>query len=89
MLDWLATYWELVLLGVVLVSSVLNVITQHYGEAHPALKRALLFVVDLMSVLTSRGSPGTMKLPLKASPPPVSDIRRRVQEIKECKPPSK
>jgi hypothetical protein len=69
-MEWLSQHWEWVLMGAVVLSSVLNIVTKHYGSASPRLMQALLFVIDLLSVLVSKGSPGLVKAPLIPSPAP-------------------
>jgi len=55
--QWITTHWGWISgAGVVLLCSLLNLVTQHYGDARPRLKRALLFTVDLLSMVMSRGA---------------------------------
>jgi hypothetical protein len=81
-MKWLATNWQWVVLGAVVLCSILNVITKHYGEARPRFKRALMFAVDLLSLLTSRGSPGIVKSPGTLSKAPPCRINKIVREIR-------
>lgn len=84
-LDWLKMNWGWIAGAAVLIASVLNLITSHFGTANPRLKRWLLFLVDLLAILVSRGStagPGrvgglsALKLPLiQTSPAPESKWR--------------
>lgn len=66
----LAIVIALLLPGVLV--SVANALTKHYSEKK-GLIRALYFLADLFSVLASKGSPATLKLPGKTSPPPGSE----------------
>ena len=75
MTEWVNEYWWLVALCVAAAVSVLNLITKHYSQERPGLKRALLFVTELLSVLVSAGArvgegpAGKLKLPLQSVPP--------------------
>jgi len=84
-MQWIINHWEwLVGPGVVLLCSVLNLVTQHYGDAAPRLKKALLFLVDLLSLAVSRGAvlPAfqpqglRLKLPLVQVSPPTEAMLR-------------
>jgi hypothetical protein len=86
---WLMANWEWIVAGAVLTVSILNLVTSHFGEGHPRLKGALLFVVDLLSILVSRGSTGArspdrlrglrLKLPLLQVSPEAELRTRRVK----------
>lgn len=58
--------WELPVL-IVILTNVVNGLT-----AHPQLQTWLHVIIDRLSILTHADSPGTFKLPLKASPAPLS-----------------
>ncbi len=67
-MQWLQANWVSIVLVVGVICGILNRITQHYGEGHPRLKKALLFALDLLSPVVSAGSPGALKVPGTSSP---------------------
>lgn len=88
-INWMVDHWDMVCAGAVLAVAVLNVVTRHWSQATGVGKLALL-AIDLLSFLTSGGSKPYVKLPLTKTPPDMFDdyaasIRRRVQEIKQCR----
>ena len=90
MLRWITTNWGWIAAGIVALCSVLNLITQHYGD-NVKLKRVLLFVVDLLSLVVSRGAvapafePRGLRLKLPAvqiSPPTEAMLRAEQAGVK-------
>lgn len=55
--------WELSLVAAVALVNLANALTSHWS-GHKGIKKALLFVTELLSVVGSKGSPG-LKLPGK------------------------
>ena len=64
MFDWIAQHWEFIVGIAWGLISVLNTVTVHYGEERAGLRKTLLFVVDLLSLLTARGAPTAGRVPL-------------------------
>lgn len=65
-MEWITENWPWIFVVLTLLISVLNSITEHYGEGSTKLKRGLMFVVDVLSILTSKG--GALKMPGTTSP---------------------
>jgi len=65
------------------LASIANVLTRHYGDDNPRLKRALLFIIDLLSLVPSRDSPARgLKVPgLSLSAPPESALRKLSETV--------
>ena len=81
-INWLTDNWAMVLTLAGVLVAVANAVSSHWGESSPGLRRALMFVVDLLSIVTSRGSRagvgpiGRLKLPGQLSiPSPESKAR--------------
>lgn len=72
---WQAMAWTLVILAPGILLSIANAVTKHYSEKK-GLVKFLYFVADLFSVLASKGSPTTLKLPGVPSPYPVEPPKR-------------
>jgi hypothetical protein len=90
MINWMVDNWEWVCGGAALLAALLNVVTKHYSQTEGVSKVAL-WLLDILSVLTSGGAKPWLKLPLTVSAAPglfdeyAKSIRRRVQEIKKCR----
>lgn len=88
--NWMVDHWEYVCAGAVLLVSLLNVVTRHYSQSSGVARLALL-AIDLLSLLTSSAKKPVVKLPLTLTKEPdpfetyQESIRRRVQEIKQCR----
>ena len=61
--------WILPLAATVLLS-VLNAVLKNHKSLKPGVSRWLRLAVDVVSLLTNRDSPGTLKAPLKTSEKP-------------------
>ena len=57
---WFNSYWWCVLIGVTLAAKVCNLVSVHYSE-RTGLKRAMLFVVDLLDLVKTTPAPGVKK----------------------------
>lgn len=70
---WIGTYWWAVTIALVVLGSVLNSVTKHYGAKYPAIVPLFGVILEAISVLTSKdarnGSWGRLKLPLQNVPP--------------------
>jgi len=60
--SWLSTNWALVCLVAFILIQVLQKATKHFSE-YKRFVKVVLFVVDCLSVLSSRGSGSLLKLP--------------------------
>lgn len=75
-LYWISDNWWLLSIALAALVSILNAASRHWSE-HAGLKRALLFVAEVLSILTSAGAstgagPGAaarLKWPLTSVPP--------------------
>ena len=71
-MEWLLDNWQAVLpVALFLFATVANALLKHYGDSAPGLGRAMRVVLDIISALVPKDSPGTVKLPLTRSKPPV------------------
>lgn len=76
MIDWIKSHpWETVAIVTVALSTIANVVIGHYGDGHPRLRRALRFLIDLLSALPMKGSPSRgLQVPgLSVSAPPPAE----------------
>jgi hypothetical protein len=65
---WLTTHWALVSSIAVVLVAILNAATRHWS-GHAGAVKVLLFVVELLSFLTSRDVPGWLKWPFASKSP--------------------
>ena len=74
MLAWISANWLYVTIGAALLIAIANKVSAHWSD-HAGVKRWALFVVELLSILTSRGSSlvGPFKPPLLSVPPKTVD----------------
>lgn len=81
LIEWLSAgtppRWQSIAIVLALMTpgilvSLANALTKHYSEK-TGIIRALYFLADLFSVLASKGSPVTLKMPGTVSPPPGSE----------------
>ena len=75
MIELIRNYWWAVSLGVAAAISILNAITKYYGARRGGLRKALGFVVEVLSILVSQGAKvgqgplSRFKLPGQIVPP--------------------
>lgn len=65
---WLTAHWALVSSIAVVLVAIVNRATLHWSN-HAGAVKVLLFVAELLSVLTSRDVPGWLKWPLTSKAP--------------------
>lgn len=53
-MEWIVSNWEWIALAAGLAISVLNAVTRHFSE-HKGVAKVALFLVELLSILTSAG----------------------------------
>ena len=87
-IHWISAHWLTVTLSLVVATSLINATTKHYGERSPRLRRFLAWLLDVLSILQSKGSPSSgLKLPLATSPKPPhvveADLARAAQKKSE------
>jgi hypothetical protein len=92
-INWCLENWECLVGAAVALLSLINAATRHYDSAH-GVRRLLLFAIDALSALRSRGSSvgeGTprglsaLKMPLVQLSPTQDRVSRRIEEIKEAR----
>lgn len=69
-MKWLMDHIDLLTLFLALAPSVVNVLTKHYSE-HKGFMKVLLFLSEMLSILTSSGVAEKLKLPFKSVLPEV------------------
>ncbi len=75
---WFGSNWWWVGLAIVAVASLLNAITTHWSLASTRAGRVLLFLVEMLSILRSKGVQAWGKLPLEnAEPAPPPGVARK------------
>lgn len=81
MIDWIRVNWAWAApLGGWLLITLINSVLRHYHDAPKGLQRALRVVLDVLSVLTNRDSPGTLKAPLTVSRKPEALYLKQAME---------
>lgn len=76
LMEWLSVNWWWASAAIVALASLLNAITTHWSLASTRAGRVLLFIVEMLSVLRSRGVRSWGKLPLEDAEPAPRDWRR-------------
>lgn len=74
MMAWILAHWLEITVAIAIAISVLNAATKHWSE-HTGFVRVALFISEVLSILTSRGSTlvGPIKPPLISVPPKTID----------------
>lgn len=62
-MNWLSENWEILVLAATVASSILNAATRHWSE-HKGVVKVMLFLSEILSLVTSKGSARAVKLPL-------------------------
>lgn len=77
MIAWITAHWLAISIAAAAAIAIINAATRHWSE-HKGLVRVLLFVSEVLSILTSRGSTliGPVKPPLLSVPPRTIDPRK-------------
>lgn len=67
------SWWPWVIVGAVCVSTIADRIIKQYGEDSPKLKKWMRFLIDLLSMLPSKGHPirGGVQVPMLSYSGPV------------------
>ena len=60
---WLTAHWELVCIGIYIAINILNAASRHWSE-HTGFVKAVLFVTETLSILSSAGRTPFLKPPL-------------------------
>lgn len=70
-ISWVTANWYYVLIAIGVAVNVLNSISKHYSQ-HVGLKKLVLFLTEILSVLTSAGARTDLGGKLK---PPIVSIK--------------
>lgn len=65
-MEFIVNNWELIVVAMTMIMSLLNVITKHWKD-NTGLVKALTFVTEALSILKSANVPGLLKVPGKVS----------------------
>lgn len=68
-MEFLGNHWELIVLGLTILISILNKATEHFTTKESKVQRVFLFITEVLSVLKSSNVPGLLKLPLTSKKP--------------------
>lgn len=64
--------WALISILLVIVASILNSVTDHFGKDNPKIVPILAVIIEALSIITSKGTSngraGKLKLPLQNVP---------------------
>jgi len=64
-INWLTENWELITFIALILINVVNALTKHFGE-HAGVKKVLLFITEMLSLIASSGKTTTNGSKLKA-----------------------
>lgn len=56
MIEFINSYWWIVALSAAACISILNAVSKYWGTHRPGLRKATAFVVEVLSILVSKGA---------------------------------